>query len=79
MTFQEAINDILISINQEENSLANLLKQEAAKIEKFTNSGASAEDLLKINNSVNATVSAITDFEEILKSKLNLIKPYINN
>jgi aconitase B len=78
MTFQEAINNIASSIKQEEDSLSELLKQEAAKIQKFIDEGASAEDLLKVNNSVTDTVQEIKKLEDVLKEKLTLIEPYIN-
>ena len=72
MTFQEAINNIASSIKQEEDSLSELLKQEAAKIQKFIDEGASAEDLLKVNNSVTDTVQEIKKLEDVLKEKLNI-------
>lgn len=77
MTFQEVINAIAKSIANEEASLTELLKQEAAKIQKFIDGGATPEELLKVNESVKNLIDTTNELEDVLKDKLSLIAPYI--
>lgn len=79
MSFQEVIKEIAKSIANEQTALTNLMKQEAAKIQKFIDEGATPEDLLKANDSVKNLVDETNDLDDILKDKLALITPYLES
>lgn len=78
ITFDEAIKNIAVSINKEQEALSELLETEASKIEKFVELDATPEELLEVNNSVNNMIEIINNFEEVLKEKLILITKYLN-
>ena len=79
MEFNDVIENIADSIKHEQESLTNLIKEEALKIQKFVDLDATDQELLDVNNSVNILIEATNKLEEILKEKLNLITPYLNN
>lgn len=78
ITFDEAIRNIATSINNEQEALSNLLNEEALKIDKFIELGATPEELLEVNNSVTSMIDSSNIFNDVLKDKLNLIVSYLD-
>lgn len=78
MTIEDAMNNIATSIAKEEEALTKLTTIEAQKIQKFIDEGATSEELIKVNESVNATTAIIEDLNKILKEKLAIITPFLN-
>ncbi|MEG1848805.1 MAG: hypothetical protein RRX92_09780 [Lachnospiraceae bacterium] len=73
ITRGEAVGDIIQSVAIEEAAFAHILNAESEKIMAVVNnSGASAEDLLEINQSVKTAISAISRLEMQLQAKLDL-------
>ncbi|MEG2116083.1 MAG: hypothetical protein RRZ69_00210 [Clostridia bacterium] len=72
-TRPQAIADIITSVALEETGLAHILNAEGEKIQAFVAMpGVTADQLLAVNASVQATIDAITKLEMMLQSKLNL-------
>ncbi|MEG1720086.1 MAG: hypothetical protein RR281_00125, partial [Pseudoflavonifractor sp.] len=73
-----AINDIIESVALEETGLSHILNAEGEKIQKMLAiPGVTADQLLAVNASVQATVDAVARLEMILQSKLALFKGQI--
>ncbi|MEG1777883.1 MAG: hypothetical protein RR209_02805, partial [Angelakisella sp.] len=71
----QAISDIIESVALEETGLSHILNAEGEKIQKFVAMpGVTADQLLAVNASVQATIDAVTNLEMILHGKLNLFK-----
>ncbi|MEG1989359.1 MAG: hypothetical protein RR035_09240 [Oscillibacter sp.] len=69
----QAINDLIESVALEETGLSHILNAEGEKIQKFVAMpGVTADQLLAVNASVQATVDAVTRLNMVLQSKLNL-------
>lgn len=77
ITFEEAITNILVSINKEQSSLTRLLEVEQTKINKFIDLNASEEELLQANQSINNMIEITNRLNEILKNKLEAISQYL--
>lgn len=77
MNFQEAINEIATSIVNEQTAITELLKQEAAKIQKFIDEGATADELLQVNESAQKLIDNANKLDKLLEDKLALIAPYL--
>ncbi|MEG1613069.1 MAG: hypothetical protein RR357_02760 [Clostridia bacterium] len=78
ITRGEAVGDIISSIATEEAAFAHILNAESEKIAVVVNnSSATAEDMLKINESVKNTISAISRLEMQLQAKLDMFKETI--
>ncbi|MEG1519992.1 MAG: hypothetical protein RR458_03305 [Clostridia bacterium] len=72
-TRPQAIADIITSVALEETGLAHILNAEGEKIQAFVAMpGVTADQLLAVNASVQATIDAVTKLEMMLQSKLNL-------
>lgn len=70
----DVINNLIDSIAQEENALAEILSAESDKIEKVVNSNyVDTDTLLCVNKSVQLTINAITRLEVLLATKLDSI------
>ena len=70
--------DIATSIAHQEDALACILNAECAKINKTVDSYDNYEILIAIDTSVQGTLARITDLEQVLKEKLELIIPLID-
>ncbi|MEG0314955.1 MAG: hypothetical protein RR929_04950 [Erysipelotrichaceae bacterium] len=70
----EAITDIIASVALEQTALSHILNAEGEKIQAVLLLAKTPEDLLAVNNSVQAMVSTITKLEMVLQSKLELFK-----
>ncbi|MEG0321677.1 MAG: hypothetical protein RR606_05760 [Oscillospiraceae bacterium] len=72
-TTTQAINDIIESVALEETGLSHILNAEGEKIQKMLAiPGVTADQLLAVNASVQATVDAVTKLNMVLQSKLAL-------
>ncbi|MEG0878380.1 MAG: hypothetical protein RSC43_06260 [Clostridia bacterium] len=72
-TTTQAINDIIESVALEETGLSHILNAEGEKIQAFVHMpGVTADQLLAVNASVQATVDAVTKLNMVLQSKLAL-------
>ncbi|MEG1948606.1 MAG: hypothetical protein RR140_03485 [Clostridia bacterium] len=79
VTRTQAISDIISSVALEETGLSHILNAEGEKIQAFVAMpGVTADQLLAVNASVQATVNAVTNLEMILQNKLNLFSSTIN-
>lgn len=69
----QAITEIIESVAKEQAALARILSEEGEKLHKVNNlSHVSPEELLKVNESVRATINSIARLELILQAKLEL-------
>lgn len=69
---------LLQSVALEETAISHILNAEGEKIQKAVSiSGCSIKDLLEVNKSVQEMVEKITELEEVLKAKLDLIVPIL--
>lgn len=68
----QAITDIITSVALEQTALGHIINAEGEKIQKIVATAQTAEELLAVNQSVKATLDAITKLEMVLQSKLEL-------
>ena len=63
----------------EETAISHILNAEGEKIQKvLTLHNCDSKDILEVNKSVQDTIDKITDLETILKAKLDLIVPILD-
>lgn len=74
-----AAASLLQSIALEETAISHILNAEGEKPQKAISLGCEQKDLLKINKSVEDMIDKITGLEIVLKSKLDLIKPILDD
>lgn len=75
-----AAASLVQSIALEEAAISHILNAEGEKIQKVLSlHNCNTEDLLKVNQSVEDMVDKITNLEIVLKSKLDLIKPILDD
>ncbi|MEG1381564.1 MAG: hypothetical protein RSC73_04905 [Ruthenibacterium sp.] len=73
ITRGEAVGNIIQSVATEEAAFAHILNAESEKLMAvINNNGASAEQLLAVNQSVKNAISAISRLEMQLQAKLDL-------
>ena len=72
-----AASTLLQSIALEEAAISHILNAEGEKLQKAISFSCNLKDLLEINKSVEDMVVKITDLETVLKSKLDIIKPIL--
>lgn len=78
ITRGDAVGDIIESIAMSESGLSHILNAESEKIMAVASDpNATAEQLLAINRSVKATVSAISRLESTMQAKLDMFQPII--
>lgn len=74
ITLENAIADIIESIALEQAGLSHILNAEGEKIQAvIAKDATTTSELLKVNESVKATIDAITKLEIILQGKLELV------
>lgn len=73
-----AASALLQSIALEETALSHILNAEGEKLQKAISFSCDKKDLLEINKSVENLVDKITSLEIVLKSKLDLIAPILD-
>lgn len=74
-----AASSLLQSIALEETAISHILNAEGEKLQKAVSIACEQKDLIEINNSVESMVDKITGLEIVLKSKLDLIKPILDD
>ena len=75
-----ATTSILQSIALEETAISHILNAEGEKIQKVLSlHDCDCKDILEVNKSVQDTVDKITSLEIVLKSKLDLIVPLLDD
>lgn len=74
-----AVNSLVQSIALEETAISHILNAEGEKIQKSLSLACNQKELLEINKSVEDMVDKITGLEIVLKSKLDLIKPILDD
>lgn len=75
-----AAASLVQSIALEETAISHILNAEGEKIQKVLSlHDCEAKDLLEVNKSVESMVDKITTLEVVLKSKLDLIKPILDD
>ncbi len=74
-----AATSLLQSIALEEAALAHILNAEGEKLQKVISMDCNHKDLIEINKSVEDMVDKITSLEMVLKSKLELITPILDD
>ncbi|MEG2673247.1 MAG: hypothetical protein RR937_08735 [Ruthenibacterium sp.] len=78
ITRGEAVGNIIQSVATEEAAFAHILNAESEKLMAvINNNGASAEQLLAVNQSVKNAISAISRLEMQLQAKLDLFSSTI--
>lgn len=73
-----AASSLLQSIALEETAISHILNAEGEKLQKGISLSCNKNDLLEINKSVQDTIDRITNLEIVLKSKLDLIIPLLD-
>lgn len=74
-----AASSLLLSIALEETAISHILNAEGEKLQKVIGScNPSIDDLIEINSSVESMIDKITSLEIILKSKIDTIKPILD-
>lgn len=74
-----AASSLLQSIALEETAISHILNAEGEKLQKAISLSCSNKELLEINESVGNTVDKITNLEIVLRSKLDFIKPLLDD
>lgn len=75
-----AASSVLQSIALEEASISHILNAEGEKIQKILSlHSCDRKDILEVNKSVQDMVDKITNLELVLKSKLDLIVPLLDD
>lgn len=74
-----AASALLQSIALEETAISHILNAEGEKLQKAISISCNYKDLLEINKSVEDMIDKITNFEIVLKSKLDLITPLLDD
>lgn len=74
-----AAASLLQSIALEETAISHILNAEGEKLQKAISLSCSQADLIEINKSVEEMVEKITALEVVLKSKLELIIPILED
>lgn len=74
-----AATSLLQSIALEEAAIAHILNAEGEKLQKVISMDCSSKDLIEVNKSVEDMVDKITALEIVLKAKLELITPILED
>lgn len=74
-----AASSLLQSIALEETAISHILNAEGEKLQKAIALGCDQKDLIKINKSVEDMIDKVTSLEIVLKAKLDLIKPILDD
>ena len=74
-----AASSLLQSVALEEAAISHILNAEGEKLQKIVATSSCKSDLIEVNKSVEDMVDKITSLEIVLKSKLDLIKPILED
>lgn len=72
--YTQAVNDLIESVALEQTGLAHILNAEGEKLQKAIQIGATPDQLIKINSSVEGMTNSIARLEMILQAKLNAVQ-----
>lgn len=73
-----AASSLLQSIALEETAISHILNAEGEKLQKAISIDCEQKELLEINKSVEDMIDKITSLEIVLKAKLDLIRPILD-
>lgn len=74
-----AASSLLQSIALEETAISHILNAEGEKLQKAISIDCEQKDLIEVNKSVENMVDKITSLELVLKAKLDLIMPILDD
>ena len=74
-----AASSLLQSIALEETAISHILNAEGEKLQKAISLSCDLNDLIEINKAVGDMVDKLTTLETILKTKLDFIKPILDD
>lgn len=74
-----AASSLLQSIALEETAISHILNAEGEKLQKAISLSCCHKELIEINESVSNTIEKITTLEVVLKTKLDVIKPLLDD
>lgn len=74
-----AASSLLQSIALEETAISHILNAEGEKLQKAISISCDTKELIEVNKSVEDMVDKITSLEIVLKSKLDLIRPILDD
>ena len=74
-----AASSLLQSIALEETAISHILNAEGEKLQKAISLSCDLKDLIEINKAVGDMVDKLTTLETILKTKLDFIKPILDD
>ncbi len=74
-----AASSLLQSIALEETAISHILNAEGEKLQKAISLDCEQKDLIEVNKSVENMVDKITSLEIVLKAKLDLIMPLLDD
>lgn len=74
-----AASSLLQSIALEEAAISHILNAEGEKLQKAISLACEPKDLIEVNKSVENMVDKITSLELVLKAKLDLIMPILDD
>ena len=74
-----AATSLLQSIALEETAISHILNAEGEKLQKAVELSCDKKDLIEVNKSVEDMVNKITNLEIVLRSKLDFIKPILED
>ena len=74
-----AASSLLQSIALEETAIYHILNAEGEKLQKAISLSCDLKDLIEINKAVGDMVDKLTTLETILKTKLDFIKPILDD
>ncbi|MGN0421858.1 MAG: hypothetical protein ACI4EY_03895 [Lachnospiraceae bacterium] len=74
-----AASSLLQSVALEEAAISHILNAEGEKLQKGISLSCNLNELIEINKSVENMVDKLITLETVLKTKLDLIKPILND
>lgn len=74
-----AASSLLQSIALEETAISHILNAEGEKLQKAISISCDTKELIEVNKSVEDMIDKITSLEIVLKTKLELIRPILDD
>lgn len=75
---RQSLHSVIESIAKIEESIAEILSAESQKVQRVLQCTNSCADIIRINDSVNKTISNVTQLEQVLCSKMNMAREFYN-
>lgn len=76
--YRQSLGGVISSISKIEESIAEILSAESRKIRKVLLCTDDCAEIIRINESVNKTISQVTQLEQVLCSKMNMARDFYN-